>query len=85
MDIKLHSQNPEAPQVPEEAVRGGGILPASVLKELTLCTARVLLHQGYSKCTPKNALSPMCPFTLLSRLRSVYGGLSQFCPFGFET
>lgn len=37
VDIKLHSQNPEAPQVPEGAVRGAGILRASVLKELTRC------------------------------------------------
>lgn len=70
MDIKLHGQKPEVPQVPEEAVQGVGTFLASVLKELTLCTPSVP-HQGHKKCAPRNALSPMCPFTLPSRMRSI--------------
>lgn len=56
--------------------------PVSVLQELTQL---VCLFARAQKCAARNALSPVCPFTLLRRLRSVNGGLSQFCLLGFGT
>lgn len=52
MDIKPHSQKPETPQVPEEAVQEVGTFLASVLKELTLCTPSVCLIRG-TKSVPQ--------------------------------
>ena len=84
VDIKLHIKNPEAPKVPEGAVWGGSSLPVSVLQELTQCTT-VCLFTRAQPVYPKECPFASVPFILPSRLRSVYGSLSQFCLFGFET
>lgn len=84
MDIKTSQSEPiGTQQVLEGAVQGGSILPASVLKELTQLVC--LFTRGTASVPPRNALSPMCPFTLPRKLRSVTRGLSQFCLFGFGT
>lgn len=84
VDIKLHIKNPEAPKVPEGAVWGGSTLPVSVLKELTQCTTVCLFTRAQPVC-PKECPFASVPFILPSSLRSIYGSLSQFCLFGFET
>lgn len=81
----LHSQNPEAPQVPQETVPGGRRHPPGLSPQRADTAHQVRLFTRGTTGALRNALSPMCPFHAPEQAEEHLWRPQPVLPFGFET